>query len=204
MNQRQRDWDRRLTVLAGCGASIDVQLGDIVRIVNTSGTQVVDFWAFVDGEHEYLSMEHNREVLQRLFFRPGDVLVTNRYRPILSFLADTSPGLHDTLIAACSAAMYRQHGAAADHRSCQSNLNDALGYEITRPPNPWNLFMVAGIDDSGEIGYRRCDCVPGSFVDVQAEMDLSIFVSACPDDVYPTNGGDGQPRDVDILIMSSA
>ena len=44
-------------------------------------------------------MEHC--ALPRRSSPAGDALVTNRRRPILTLVEDTSPGLHDTLIAAC-------------------------------------------------------------------------------------------------------
>ncbi len=36
----------------------------------------------------------------------GDVLVTGRRMPILTFMEDTGPGVHDTLVAACSHELY--------------------------------------------------------------------------------------------------
>ena len=102
---------QRLTVPAGRGLAVALARDARLRVVNTPGTQVVDTWAFVMGDpHEYLSMEHCREVLQRIVFEPGDVLLSNRYRPMLEILADSSPGGHDTLIAACSRDMYARAG----------------------------------------------------------------------------------------------
>ena len=46
-------------------------------------------------------MEHIRTSISRLVPKVGDVLVTNHRRPILALIEDTSPGIHDTLIAAC-------------------------------------------------------------------------------------------------------
>lgn len=194
---------RTLRVPGGYGASIPVQVGDTIRVVNISGRQVVDFWALTPDHGEHLSMEHNREVLQRLFFRVDDVLCLNSYRPALTIVADTSGGWHDTLIAACSPKMYRDHGIDGEHRSCESNFAEALGAQMPRPPAPWNLFMVAEVDSSGVITYRRCDCPPGSYVDLRAETDLVICVSACPDDVYPTNGGDGLPSEIEVTVRAS-
>ena len=47
-------------------------------------------------------MEHTRTSISRLVPKVGDdVLVTNDRRPILTLIKDTSPGIQDTLIAAC-------------------------------------------------------------------------------------------------------
>ena len=204
--------DREIVVPAGEGRCCRLARGATLSVVNTHGTQVVDTWAFPvpgdaggdaggdrGGGPEFLSMEHCREVLKRIVFEAGDVLITNRYRPILTVLADTSPGGHDTLIAACSEAMYIQAGRPSGHRNCADNLRSALaGENLALPftPSPWNLFMIAAVIDGRAIDYRRPHSRPGDSVTVRAEMDCLVAVSACPDDVYPTNGGDGTPRDV--------
>ncbi|MEX2201287.1 MAG: urea carboxylase-associated family protein [Dongiaceae bacterium] len=199
---------REIVVPAGEGRCRRLARGATLSVVNTHGTQVVDTWAFAvagdaggipGGVPEFMSMEHCREVLKRIVFEPGDILITNRYRPILTVLADTSPGGHDTLIAACSEAMYIQAGRPPGHRNCSDNLRDALAAEkVALPftPSPWNLFMIAAVIDGHAIDYRRPVSRPGDCVTVRAEMDCLVVVSACPDDVYPTNGGDGTPRDV--------
>jgi uncharacterized protein YcgI (DUF1989 family) len=203
MAQNARD----LAVPAGEGRAVRLAAGARLSVVNIHGTQVVDTWAFPlapdRASPEFLSMEHCREVLKKIVFEPGDVLITNRYRPILTILADTSPGGHDTLIAACSDGMYTHVGRPPGHRNCSDNLRAALashGMALPFTPSPWNLFMIAAVIDGRAIDYRRPVSKPGDAVTVRAEMDCVLAVSACPDDVYPTNGGDGTPRDVLLRI----
>src|SRR5438105_10448182 len=50
---------------------------------------------------EFMSMEHARVAMGRILPKVGDTLVTNRRRPILTLIEDTSGGVHDTLLAAC-------------------------------------------------------------------------------------------------------
>lgn len=192
-------------VPAGCGRAFTLAAGQHVRVINTHGTQVVDCWAFVaGGTREFLSLEHCREVLQKILFDVGDRLVTNRYRPILSFVADTSPGEHDTLVAACSRSMFAMLGRGENHANCTDNLHAALtaaGLSSTVTPSPWNLFMSAPVRDGRNIEFRRPQCRPGDHVELRAELDCVIVLSACPDDVYPTNGGDGRPVDAHALIL---
>jgi len=195
----------RLVVPAREGRAVPLDAGHRLRVVNTHGTQVVDAWAFPrDSPGEFLSLEHCRERIQRIVFEPGDVLLTNRYRPILTITEDTSPGGHDTLIAACSAAMYENAGQPPGHANCADNLRAALeshGIELGFTPAPWNLFMLAPVRDGRTIDYVRPTSSPGDHVEVEAAMDCLMVFSACPDDVYPTNGGDGTPRDVEIVPL---
>ena len=128
----------------------------------------------------------------------------NTYRPILTLTADTSPGGHDTLIAACSREMYLHAGRSGDHSNCADNLAAALkphGIALGLTPSPWNLFMLAPVIDGRRIEYRRPRCRPGDYVEVRAEMDCRLVFSACPDDVYPTNGGDGTPVDAHVVLF---
>ena len=69
------------------GVAVHVGKGQKVKIINTHGNQVVDFWAF-NSEHpgEFMSMEHCRVGLGRYRPKPGDVLITNQRRKILKFL----------------------------------------------------------------------------------------------------------------------
>lgn len=192
-------------VPAGRGLALALAAGQRARIINTHGTQVVDCWAFVRSDvAEFLSMEHCREVRQKILFEVGDELVTNRYRPIVTLVADTSPGDHDTLIAACSRTMYALHGRGDDHPNCTDNLHAALadvGLSSAVTPCPLNLFMSAPVRDGRGIEFRRPRCRPGDYVDLRAELDCMVVLSACPDDVYPTNGGDGRPVDAHVLIL---
>lgn len=204
-NQQREKQKKRLIVPAGEGIAVPVAAGQHIRVVNTHGTQVVDTWAFLKADlTECLSMEHCREILQKIFFQPGDQLVTNRYRPILTILADTSPGGHDTLIAACSSEMYAHMGHGGTHANCADNLIAAVkpfGIPIGLVPSPWNLFMLAPVTPSGRIKYLRPRSKPGNYVELRAENDCVVAFSACPDDVYPTNGGDGEPRDIHVVIL---
>ena len=62
-------------------------------------------------------------------------LLTNRRRPILTLLEDTSPGVHDTLIAACDPFRYRPR-LTDYHDNCADNLRMAMEAIGARPEVP--------------------------------------------------------------------
>ena len=75
------------------GAATHLRKGQKVKIINTHGSQVVDFWAFnANNPGEFMSMEHCRVWLGRYRPKPGDALITNQRRNILKFLEDSEPG----------------------------------------------------------------------------------------------------------------
>jgi uncharacterized protein len=111
------------------GVAAQISRGQTVKIINTHGKQVVDTWAFATRDPaEYLSMEHSRTAILKLAPVIGDTLVSNRRNPMLTVIEDTTPGRHDTLIAACDVFRYRQLGAAGNHDNCADNLRHALGH----------------------------------------------------------------------------
>lgn len=181
------------TIPARRGRAVRLKAGQSLRIVNTHGHQVVDFWAFRDPDHaEFLSMEHLRPTIGRIFPRPGDGLVTNRRRPILTFVEDSSPGIHDTLIAACDNERYGLLGCTDYHDNCTDNLKAAMreaGVTAHEVPSPLNLWMNIPVDAQGNTGWGEPVSKPGDHVVFRAEMDCICAMSCCPQDILPINKG---------------
>ena len=83
----------RLTVPAGHGKAVRLRLNEGLRIINTHGTQVVDCCAWNANDlDDFMCMETTRVWNQRLNPITGDSFVTNLRNPILTVIADTSPG----------------------------------------------------------------------------------------------------------------
>src|SRR5438876_12407829 len=109
------------------GKALRLRRGQKARVVNTKGQQVVDTWAFNAADlTEFMSMEHSRVAIGRIIPGIGDTLVTNKRRPILTLIEDTSGGIHDTLFAACDRWRYGLLGVAGHHDNCTDNLAAAL------------------------------------------------------------------------------
>src|SRR3981189_3660672 len=84
-----------MVVPAGAGLAVWVRHGEHLRIVDVEGGQVGDLFAFAAADPgEYLSASHTRTPTSRLFPRIGGPFRTNRRRPILTLVADTSPRVH--------------------------------------------------------------------------------------------------------------
>ena len=145
------------TIPARSGKAAFARKGQKVRVVNTHGQQVVDTWAFARRDlREFMSMEHTRATLTKMIPEVGDALYSNRRRAILTLVEDTSPGVHDTLLAACDDYRYGLLGCTEYHDNCTDNLAAAL-YELglTPPetPCPLNLFMNIPWEDGGGLSF---------------------------------------------------
>jgi uncharacterized protein YcgI (DUF1989 family) len=195
------------TIPARKGKAALVGKGQLVKVINTQGQQVVDTWAFNQSDlKEFMSMEHCRAVLGNIMAKTGDSLVTNHRRPILTLIEDTTPGIHDTLVAACDRYRYELLGCIGYHDNCTDNLAAALGelgLESPETPSPWNLFMNIPVKSDGSLTFEPPVSQPGDYILLRAEMDGVIAFSACPQDVIPINGVECQPTEAHFQILPS-
>ena len=194
-----------ITVPGSHARAVRINAGGTVQVVNTHGTQVVDFWAVrADRPEIAMSMQHSRIRWRNLRPHTGDEMLDEERSIIMTLVDDTSPGVHDTVIAACDQYRYEQLGAAPGHRSCCANFNEALvELSIVRAspvPAPLNLFMNIPWDLDGNITFEPTVSSPGDSVLFRAEADVIVIASACPMDIVPINGpGGGVPVDVELV-----
>lgn len=186
------------------GVAAHIARGQTLTVVNTHGSQVVDFWAFNAADlGECMSMEHTRASIEKIIPAVGDTLLTNRRRPVLTVTADTSPGVHDTLIAACDIQRYQLLGCTGHHDNCTDNLKsalEALGLARVVQPCPFNLFMNIPVKGDGALSFEPPLCRPGDAISFRAEMDAVVAFSACPQDMVPVNGRDCVIHDAHFRI----
>jgi uncharacterized protein YcgI (DUF1989 family) len=182
-----------LTIPARSGRAVALKAGQSLKVINTHGHQVVDTWAFNAHDlNEFMSMEHMRAFINRIRPKPGDKLATNKRRPILTLVEDTSPGIHDTFIAACDIYRFQGLGCTEYHDNCADNLRAgmaALGLTPPEVPSPLNLWMNIPINGDGSIDWKEPVSKPGDYVVLKAEMDCIVAMSACPQDIVCINAG---------------
>lgn len=193
------------TVPARRGKAAFVAAGQGIKVINTHGDQVVDTWAFRAGHMvEFMSMEHTRATLERIRPKVGDHLFTNKRRPILTILEDTSPGVHDTLMAACDNERFGLLGCTVYHDNCTDNLFAGMreiGLTPPECPSPLNLFMNIPWDMEGKLDWGEPRSKPGDYILLRAELDCVVAFSACPQDILPINGVSGNPTEAHFEIV---
>ncbi|EME84382.1 uncharacterized protein MYCFIDRAFT_163179 [Pseudocercospora fijiensis CIRAD86] len=166
---------------------------------------------------EVMSMPHSRASTLHMVPRVGDTWVTNLREPILTLEEDTSPGVHDTLIAACDPQRYHELGVEKweEHGSCAENLvlalkelNEraglkgakAVGADVTinSVPAPLNLFMNIPWNPPGNLSFKAPRSKAGDYVRFKAERDVVVVMSACPQDVLDINNR--HPTDAHFIV----
>ncbi|WP_342239095.1 urea carboxylase-associated family protein [Inquilinus sp. OTU3971] len=187
------------------GKAVRLVAGEAVRVVNTHGSQVVDTWAFcVEDLAHHMSMEHTRVENGRLMPAVGQTLFTNQREPILVLEEDSSPGIHDTLMAACDRWRYEHLGCTEYHRNCADNMVEAMaaiGLSADRVPQPLNLFMNIPVNADLSLTQGEPVTKPGDHVLLRAARDCVVVFSACPQDITPINGAGRKPTEAHLELL---
>ncbi|CAF9934084.1 MAG: hypothetical protein ALECFALPRED_005842 [Alectoria fallacina] len=210
------------TLPARSGTALLLPKDQTVKITNTHGRQVIDFWALnPSNPAEYLSMSHNHAIHRKLHFKAGDTLYSSISRPILSWRDDTSHGDHDTLISACNPLRYEKMGVKGWHASCAENYQEAvrgllsaaattttsdIAQEVkdrfpVTPPTPLNLFMNVKVSQEGGIVFRAPTSREGDSVAFKALMDVVVVLSACPMDQRASDDWLPDPKEAHYEII---
>lgn len=190
---------------ARSGVAFRVHAGDSVVITNTHGGQVVDTW-IIDGSDpdRHASTAMTWMATRRLLLREGDELIDTRREPIARIVADSSPGDHDLLVPSCDIVRYRQLGVEGYHDNCRDNFFEALASAdvpaLANAPAPFNLFMHVPIAPDGSFEIAPPRARAGDAVELTVLRDAFVVLSACPQDIAPTNGIGVAPRDVEYEI----
>ena len=194
----------RYTIPAREGRAVHLNEGDRLFILNKKGHQVCDFFALVhDSPAEFLSMAHTRTALGKIGVGKGDTLVTNRRRPLIRIVEDTSPGIHDILVACCDQTRYEQLGAEGYHDNCADNFRMALraiGVSPTHVPDPFNIWMNVPVSDDGTYAWTPPASEAGDHVALEAKAACTCVMSACPQDLTPVNGEEAEPSSLVFWI----
>ncbi len=168
-----------------CSAqSVELDVGDEVLIIDPEGQQVSDVVAFaLPDDGEYLSSGRSLDYAARLWLTTGDVLYSNRSRPMFTIMED-SCGRHDFTLTPCSRDTFRIiYGESDERPGCEGNLVAALApYDIgvDRIPIAFNAFMHVAIDTTtGEFQVLPPLSKPGDFIRLRAEMPLVVAMTAC-------------------------
>ncbi|QEU03678.1 DUF1989 domain-containing protein [Pseudomonas oryzihabitans] len=200
-----------IVIPAGHGKAIRLRTGQSVQVINTHGTQVVDCWAWNAYDlNEYMCMEATRVYTQHLNPVVGDSFVTSERHPILTVVEDTSPGVHDTFMAACDRRRYELLGCTHYHRNCTDNLVEGMLELGVTPPRrslaSFNIFMNIRVQpDNIHLATLPTVTRPGDFITLRAEMDCFVAFSACPQDIVSIQGeGDNTPKDAELRILDDA
>jgi uncharacterized protein YcgI (DUF1989 family) len=192
----------RTPIPARSGWSAQLPAGSTFSVIDVEGSQAADLWVYnPEDPTEFLSAHHTRVSMGRVYPEVGWTFTTNRRRPLLEFVADTSPGRHDCLAAACDRARYELLGAGTNHASCEQNLQvqaERHGFTVSAAPQPINVFANFRVYPDGSFKLEEGVSKAGDAASFRLLADGIVVLSACPQDIVPFQVGG--PSDMAVEV----
>ena len=189
------------------GVAFEIERGQILRVVDPEGEQVSDVMAFASAgpgradASEWLSSGRTIDYNNTIYQTTSHILYSNLSNPMFTILEDRV-GKHDFLLTPCSPEtfemLYEDHEGY--HPSCFENLTKNLapfGVGGDDIPTTFNAFMNVEVSPAGAITIGPPLSKPGDFVDLRAEMDLVVGVTACS--AEKSNNHAFKPIDLEIF-----
>lgn len=183
------------------GTAFELKKGEVLRITDPEGQQVADFFCFSKKDiEEYFSSGRTIDYLSRIYLKKGDSLYSSKSKIMATIIADTLES-HDILLTPCSKDTFEiLYDNEPEHPGCEGNLTSAFKKEfdltISCLPSTFNVFMRVDIDKEGVIKVLPPKSCPGDYIELRAEMDLLVGLTACS--AKGSNNGVFKPIDFRI------
>jgi uncharacterized protein len=191
---------RRIHLEPQTGIAFEVHRDEVLRITDPSGEQVSDLVAFARNDAtKWLSSGRSIDYANTIYLTTGHVLYSNDSERMFTLLEDRV-GRHDFLLTPCSPDTFRLlYSHEGDHPSCFGNLAKhlaAFGIAPHQIPTTFNIFMDVVVAPNGELTIGPPRSKPGDYLELRAEMDLIVRVTACS--AEKSNNFSFKPIDVEI------
>ena len=193
-------------VQAGSGFTHVIRKGEIFRIVDLEGNQAVDtlFYNAADPVERYSAVDTIREQ-GNIYLTTGTRLRSLKGHTLLTIVADTC-GRHDTLGGACATEsnMVRYALDTRHMHACRQSFVKAIagwGRGLDKRdigPNI-NFFMNVPVTPEGKLTFEDGVSGAGKYVELQAEMDVLVLISNCPQLNNPCNAYN--PTPIRVLVF---
>jgi urea carboxylase-associated protein 2 len=146
-------------------------------------------WSAADPS-ERLNYADTVKVQWTTALQKGRVLFSDMGRVMLS-LTEDSCGAHDSLAGGSNAASNAARYPGGPHRNTRDNLVLAAlkaGLDRRDIPALVSFFAPVSVGPEGRLAWNEAGCRRGDFVDLRAEMDLTVTLSNCPHPLDPAAG----------------
>ena len=189
-----------------------VKQGQFFRIVDLEGNQAVDTLFFnANNALERYSATDTIRAQNKLYLTTDSKLYSNLGNVMLTIVADTC-GRHDTLGGACAAESNTVRYALEKFpmHSCRDNFLHALAHDPLCQqlgmnkrdlPSNINFFMNVPVTEAGGLEFVDGISTSGMYVEMQAEMDVLVLISNCPQLNNPCNAYN--PTPIRLLVWDS-
>lgn len=198
---------KALQVAPCSGGALEVGRGQVLRISLPEGGQTCDFNAFSTLDPSEYFWSGRTRILEGAHLTTGNRLWSTRVRPMFTLIGDSLAGrrgatggkAHDLLYARCCKELWQLTTGEKNPPNCQDNLQQAaaafgIGKEWIH--DAFNVFMTTGFSvEDDKLFYDELVAGKGDFIELIAEQDCIVAVSACP-----TGDGRKPPKRHPLLL----
>lgn len=181
--------------------SFTLAAGDTLRVIAVEGPQAADLIAFNQHDHrESLSTWLTRH-LSGSFSRAERVYSKLPAGRLMFTVETTRDGLLWLSPGRCNRLKYERLGMPG-HANCQDLLAAAIepygmsGYDV---PDVLNIFMRPLFRTDGSYEFLPAPVAAGDALQMRAEMDMLLAVTACPDETGAYNERRTRPIGIEII-----
>jgi uncharacterized protein YcgI (DUF1989 family) len=176
------------------GRAFEVKQGQILRLTQKAGPQVIDFNAWNRHSPREMLWAGRTRIIEGAHPTTGNRLwsVEPWMRPMFTIIGDTadrSPTArgaynHDLWYPRCNRGYHMLMYQVGDRRNCHMNLSEAiarfgLGEEYVH--DTFNAFMRTGLDPvTQQFFAEAADAKPTDYMDLRVEIDCLVALSSCP------------------------
>jgi uncharacterized protein len=183
-----------IRVPARYGRAFKIEQGQILRLTQKAGSQIIDFNAWnLENPREMLWAGRTR-IIENAHPTTGNRLwsVEPWMRPMFTIIADTADHApsprgsynHDLWYPRCNTRYHQLKYNVATERNCHINLKEAiapfgLGEEYVH--DTFNAFMRTGLDPkTQEFFVETADAKDTDYMDLRVEINCLVALSSCP------------------------
>ena len=189
------------TIPACEGRAFTIKKGQVLRIIEIDGPQAADMIAFNSYNTEesfcaWLTRQNSRNFKKatKLYSKlpAGNVMFT---------VLTEKEGVYWLSGGRCNRFRYELQGIRDYHKNCQDILAECIKpYGITAydVPDVFNVFMNPILHEDGTYEHKASPVEKGDHIDLRAEMDCLVVISACPDDTGAYNNFEPKPMGIQI------
>ena len=186
-------------VVAAKGVTaFEVSTGQTVRVEDLAGRQAVDLICYnLDNLDEKFWAAHTAKLNGTIYISTGHTLYSDLVRPMMTIIEDTL-GVNDLICGSCSYALDAvRYGKEKAAPGCMDLFEEGIapwGLRRKDVPMCFNIFLDYPVQDEGRVVLdRHAGSKPGDHIDLRAEMDLLVVITACPQEANPCNAHDPTP-----------
>lgn len=193
----------------GKGWNAILQPHETLKIIDLEGQQGVDFLCYnADNPSERYHAPNTIKAAQKIHIAQGSVLYSDYANPLMTVVADTTVGGHDTIAGCCSSWSNEMLYGVSQTPGCRENFLTALaehnlGWRDIVPNI--NFFCSVPVYPNGSMEqsvFIPGSSVAGDSIELRAETKVLAIISNCPQVNNPCNSGQPTPIRVQVFSMN--